>query len=83
MSKAKKEQVLSKEQMAEELRRFVNKKGSVAAAAAALSTTSGHISEILSGERTVGDSIANQLGFYKVKQVVKTVIPVYIGEPLR
>lgn len=75
----KKHEALSPDEIRDELREFVKSHGSLAAAADQLSTTGSHLSEILSGQRSVGDAIAAQLGFQLVKQKKVITVSYYIG----
>ncbi len=75
----KKVDALSRDEMREVVRQYVQQHGTLAAAAENLSTSASHLSDILAGSRSVGDAIAAQLGFEMKKQKKQITVTYYIG----
>lgn len=70
---------ISSEQMREIVRKYIARCGTLAAAADRLSTTQSHLSNILAGNRSVGDHIAAQLGYTAVKEQRCVSVIYYLG----
>lgn len=78
-----KHEALSEDKMRDVVREYVKEKGTLVAAAESLSTSPSHLSEIISGQRSIGDSIAAQFGFEKQKIKVCHQVPLYVGSRAR
>lgn len=72
---------LSEEQMRDQLRIYCRKFSNNSLAADSLSITPSRLSELLSGARSIGDDVAAQLGFQKIKQSKMVKIIFYLGDP--
>lgn len=80
MTKTIKEpRAFSVDEMREVVRKYVAQAGSLQKAADQLSTSPSHLSEILAGKRSIGDSIAAQLGFEQKKQSKTVTVIYYLG----
>lgn len=72
-------QAVSAEQMREILREWCSRHGKLVAAAESLSVAPGSLSEMLSGQRSISDHVAAQLGFSKVRETKRIEVIYYIG----
>jgi plasmid maintenance system antidote protein VapI len=72
-------QAISPEEMREELRKWVRDHETLTASADHLGVAAGHLSEMISGQRSISDHVAAQLGFTKVRESKKITVVYYVG----